>query len=56
MFPLSDCEKAVAAGERKIKCLRGCKQPVRLDLLVPDLTMTDAFGNADKRVQYSGMN
>lgn len=35
---------------------KGCKAMVRLDLLVPDLTMSDAFGATNKRIQYSGVN
>lgn len=29
---------------------------VRLDLLVPDLTMSDVFGATNKRIQYAGMS
>jgi serine/threonine protein kinase len=50
---LQDCEMAVSKGESAVVC-KSCGNNIRLDLLVPDLTMSDAF-STDKRIDYNSI-
>ncbi|PRP75101.1 leucine-rich repeat-containing protein [Planoprotostelium fungivorum] len=46
LFPLEDCQSAAVGGKIYINCVRAAMDtPVRLDRLVPDLTMKDFQGS-----------
>eukprot|EP01128_Nolandella_sp_AFSM9_P001133 TRINITY_DN11242_c0_g1_i1.p1 TRINITY_DN11242_c0_g1~~TRINITY_DN11242_c0_g1_i1.p1 ORF type:complete len:633 (-),score=57.05 TRINITY_DN11242_c0_g1_i1:47-1882(-) len=56
-FSIQECEEGVTSGKSELKC-PVCSQDIRLDLLVPDLTMGDAVGGMDTAhaISYSSLD